>query len=426
MLKQDKRLNTLLVVFVSVCLLFLAVVVWVKDSLAIDKTGSSINKKIESAEQKIADERYRMRLKEAIIYLQRGDNYNAKGRTQEALVEWSTSLALLELLKDTSLESVDDARLILEQEIKDRFETKEVKEIVSDEGKLKAIEQKIEIILRAQAQKEKAQNLQSAKTELPSQEKKFSVGDLDKIKKDRQAVEEKIAKEMGKEQEVPKQEIVKNPEEQKITQVATVEQVGTFAAKPDQALKSEMEESIIRERKEAKKQKTVLFKKSEAKIPQEEKAAPVREDKAEIEKRDKAREQAIEAILTKDKEKQAALKTKVEQAITNEQKQEEGNIEKVKQKENLDRQLKEQAEKSIQNDIIQEARQRKELKAQMELKQAENIKAEQKKAKVHAVDNNLKQLENIESAGKKNTGDQPDSFDKIDRLLRSIEKRCFD
>ncbi|GEM_PF-6779350 len=421
--KKLKSANFIILLISFTFLGFLAQVSLASDT--DDQAGShpGIKNRIETTEQKLAEERFKLRLKEANEYMEKGDRYYAAGKLQEALGEWYAALALLDLLQDRGVGTSFGSCTKLEDEIKSRIDSEENK---ADPRRQAQIEKRVQEVLNRRIKEEEAAekqqvSLSEAKSEekpvgqIVTEEPSVSLQELEAMKKNRQAVEEMISQELVKGKEAQAQAKAQAQEEAEASQEA-------MEASVSQKLASEKEMRDL----EAAKNERIEMERAEEQKRLEAKNILAQEES----------ERLKAAQLAKQNE---GFKSAAEAAIVEERLG-------AKREALAQEQLKKQAEARTQAQLAQEAKQNQELKAKAEKLESDKMdelmrekkKANQVESQLQALEKNTqtkqakkriakkgKQKAKKSSIGQVSEPSAPtggaDKFDLIDKVLTSYD-----
>lgn len=411
MKERNKRIRNIVIVILPVLFIILSMLstlAWAKEDALIDKTNISVDDKIEEVEQRIAEERYRLRLQEAEECLEKGDRYYSQNKLSEALGEWYAAFAILELIKDVDVDSTVKARTILEQEVRTRLK---VKENIEDPERLAQIDKRVQEILGEKAKKEQAPEVKKqikevAAAVVPKQEN-VSLQDLEVMKKNRQAIEDMISQEMVANR--------KPQIEESVTPQVSIEQIAQ-----GERLKQELEAKQLLAQQEAQKRK-----------------------EQELARQNEQLKREIEESMLHQKSSEAKEQVRLKQEAQEKHKEE---LARQKKEAKLAKEFKEQNEALIAGQLAKEEEEAKVLKAQTEAKQSQNVKIRaQEEAKLEEVNRQLRKMESQDevkpvkqvakkvksgagtvSAKEPTAAKGKDKFDTIDRFLKSYENRCID
>ncbi|MBU2540650.1 MAG: hypothetical protein KJ593_01990 [Candidatus Omnitrophica bacterium] len=452
MISESRKLQFAIRVLVIFSFVFLSLSVsssFAEGIFGRNRTKASIEKKIKEARKKLDAERYKLRLEEAKRYLENGDRYHAQGKTSEALGEWFTALALIEILKDAEFDSVDDARAVLEREVKDRLKVDKSSKSIKDRRRLKKMddivdrilkEQKTEAMAREEIQKkepveEKEEAKKIAKEIVPEEKEGPSLEDLEVMKENRQMVEEIISAQLARarEEKMAKEEEKEAQDVEKFLTGTIIVQQGSITEQEKKALLSQedsvtkrkidvhvsserIKEQILKEENAQKARSEAKEKASQSRLKKQER---IQEAKDRLEQQRKARQERLErrkalseersrkrleaALVEKDK----ASKRKMEARLNSEmalqekenlklkdqlEKKQKSVFKEYQRQDKLDMGFKKKAESLTHEDIDLEGKQRKDLKAKIEKREEKDLSLLQKKRKKDAK-RQLKQLE---------------------------------
>lgn len=418
--KYNKLRN---VVVITLSILFAFLILLVKASIA--KETTAIEGKIEATEQMLAEERFKLRFKEAKEYMEKGDRYYAAGKLQEALGEWYAALALLDLLQGVDVRSSIDTCAKLGEEIKSRINSEENK---TDRRRQAQIEKRVREVLDRRLKEEQAAEKQQASlpkikpvtapAALPIEpvvksEGTVSLQELEVMKQNRQAVEDMIS-----------QDIVKNRNDRAAQ--AKAEKLKQEDMQSQEAMESAIAQELASEKKAGV---------SDAVIDEKAQMERIQEQERLERQNILAQEEAArlkEAQLVKQNEE---LKAAAEAAVL-----------KDRQDAKAQEELKKQAEGRIQAKLEEEAKQNQELKARTEKLESDRLNAlMRERQKSSQVENQLRVLEKKtkdkeakkrtvkkekrkakksskeKAAGPSLSTSEEDKFDLIDKVLTSYD-----
>lgn len=427
MTEKYKKLKSTSVIILLISFTFLSFLVKVAIAEEVTDQGSSypgIKGKIETTEQRLAEERFKLRLKEANEYMEKGDRYYAAGKLQEALGEWYAALALLDLLQERGAWTLNDTCTRLENQIKSRLSSEENN---ADPRRQAQIEKRVKEVLSRRMKEEQAAEKQKALT--PNAEpvqmaaepavkiqESAALQELEVMKKNRQAVEEMISQDIAKDKDnIVPQAIIPAPEEGKASQAAMESSISQELASEKKVRGLEAAKNKRKEAQRAEEQKQLEAKKV---LAQEES------------------ERLKEAQLTKQNE---AFKSAVEESIVSERLE-------AKKGAQAQEQLKKEAEERTQAQLAQEAKKDQELRAKAEKLESDKMddlirekkKASQVESQLQALEKKTqteqakKQIAKKEKqkAKKSSIGQisgpsaptgEVDKFDLIDKVLTSYD-----